>query len=177
MTIAVADKPRVFSTHDSPIGPLLLSANGGRLCGIGFPKGRGSEPGAEFERDDSAFNAVRRWLDAYFEGARTPYEPELAPAGTTFQRAVWDALRAIPYGTTVSYGAIAQAIGRPSASRAVGAANGANPIPIIVPCHRVIGANGDLTGFGGGLPIKEFLLALEGARPAHTRDGQTELPL
>jgi len=109
--------------------------------------------------------AVARQLAEYFAGRRREFALTLDPPGTPFQRDVWGELARIPYGATVSYGELARRVGRPAASRAVGAANGANPIPIVLPCHRVIGANGSLTGYGGGLPIKRALLALEGALP------------
>ena len=108
---------------------------------------------------------TRAQLGEYFAGRRRTFDLPLTPEGTTFQCSVWMALRAIPYGATISYRALAERIGRPSAMRAVGAANGRNPLPIVVPCHRVIGADGSLTGFGGGLPTKRFLLELEGALP------------
>jgi methylated-DNA-[protein]-cysteine S-methyltransferase len=110
---------------------------------------------------------VQRQLDEYFAGRRTTFDVPLSPAGTAFQRDVWNALLQIPYGETTSYGQLARKIGRPAAVRAVGAANGQNPIPIIIPCHRVIGGDGRLVGFGGGLNVKRFLLALE--QPAVTR--------
>lgn len=115
--------------------------------------------------DPARCETVAQQLGEYFAGERRSFDLPLAPAGTEFQRAVWDALTAIPYGCTVGYGELARALGRPEASRAVGRANGANPIPVIVPCHRVIGAQGDLTGYGGGLERKRFLLRLEGALP------------
>jgi methylated-DNA-[protein]-cysteine S-methyltransferase len=115
----------------------------------------GRQQGREALRD------VIEQLEAYFAGRLTEFKLRLAPEGTPFQLAVWEKLREIPFGRTWSYGQLAAAIGRPGAARAVGLANGANPIPIIIPCHRVIGANGKLTGYGGGLPIKEKLLALE----------------
>jgi len=122
--------------------------------------------------DERAIGEVRRQVNEYCAGERTEFELELAPSGTEFQRAVWDALLAIPYGETRSYGEIARAIGQPQAARGVGAANHANPIALIVPCHRVIGADGSLTGYGGGLPLKRALLAHEAAhRPASTRGG------
>jgi len=107
-------------------------------------------------------------LAEYFQGRRKVFDLPLAPEGTPFQLRVWNALREIHYGKTISYGELAARIGQPSASRAVGLANGSNPLPIVIPCHRVIGSNGKLTGYGGGLPIKERLLALEGALPART---------
>lgn len=167
-----------FTWHDSPIGPLLVAGEGDALHVIGFPDGpRRREPQAEWREDRNALPHVRRALDRYFAGENPAFDLELAPSGTAFQKEVWSALRAIPYGETTSYGAIAAAIGRPTASRAVGAANGANPIPIIVPCHRVVGSNGSLTGFGGGLPIKSFLLELEGAASGAPAPRQGELAL
>src|SRR6185295_10503338 len=111
--------------------------------------------------DDNLFEDVVAQLNEYFAGTRRQFELPLAPAGTPFQQRVWAALLDIPYGQTISYGELASRIGQKSASRAVGLANGSNPLPIVIPCHRVIGANGKLTGYGGGLPIKERLLALE----------------
>lgn len=111
--------------------------------------------------DRTPFRDAIDQLKAYFAGKLTQFDLSLAPEGTPFQQSVWNALLTIPYGETTSYSAIARQIGRPNAIRAVGAANGANPIPIIIPCHRVIGSNGKLTGFGGGLPTKEHLLKLE----------------
>lgn len=167
----------VYAWHDSPIGALLLAGDGTTLHRISFPAGsRRIAPDAAWRRDDAAFGSVRAALDAYFAGKAPAFDMPLSLNGTAFQRRVWSALRDIPYGETISYGALAAAIGHPTGSRAVGAANGANPIPIIVPCHRVIGASGRLTGFGGGLPTKAFLLELEGAAPAGAvRQG--ELPL
>jgi methylated-DNA-[protein]-cysteine S-methyltransferase len=122
--------------------------------------------------DESAIAEVRRQVHEYSAGERTEFDLELAPQGTAFQHAVWDALLTIPYGETRSYGEIARLIGQPQAARGVGAANGANPIGLIVPCHRVIGADGSLTGYGGGLPLKRALLAHEAAhRPARLRTG------
>ncbi len=143
-----------ITIFNSPIGPLLLEVDGQRrLTRLEFhATGTGKSP-------ETA--EVERQLCEYFAGERTSFDLELAPQGTPFQRDVWNALLTIPYGETRSYGQIAGQIGRPSASRAVGAANGSNPIAIVVPCHRVIGANGSLTGFGGGLPVKKQLLDLE----------------
>ena len=122
--------------------------------------------------DERAIQHVRRQVEEYSAGERTEFDLELAAGGTEFQRAVWTALLAIPYGETRSYGEIARAIGQPQAARGVGAANGANPIGLIVPCHRVIGADGSLTGYGGGLPLKRALLAHEAAhRPDVRRNG------
>jgi methylated-DNA-[protein]-cysteine S-methyltransferase len=122
--------------------------------------------------DERAIDEVRRQVNEYCAGERTEFDLELAPSGTEFQRAVWDALLTIPYGETRSYGEIARAIGQPQAARGVGAANHANPIALIVPCHRVIGSDGSLTGYGGGLPLKRALLAHEAAhRPESRRNG------
>ncbi|WP_019904449.1 methylated-DNA--[protein]-cysteine S-methyltransferase [Methylobacterium sp. 77] len=151
-----------YTILPSPIGPLVLAGAAEGLACIGFPAGKGMvTPGADWQRDEAAFPEARAQLGAYFDGRLTRFDLALAPRGTPFQRAVWQALTEIPPGETISYGELARRIGRPSASRAVGAANGANPLPIVVPCHRVIGASGALTGFAGGLDTKRFLLALE----------------
>lgn len=148
---------------DSPIGTLLISGTERVVCSISFPKGgKPRKPESGWTGSDAgALGEAARQLREYFEGRRTAFELPLDPAGTAFQKAVWMLLREIPYGETISYGELARRTGNPKASRAVGAANGANPLPIVVPCHRVIGANGKLTGFGGGLPVKEALLELE----------------
>lgn len=152
-------------THiDSPLGELLLAGDDDALHLISFPSGKGRRrPERDWVEDPKPFRAAARQLGEYFAGTRERFDLALAPAGTEFQRAVWQGLRKIPYGKTWSYAELAQRIGRPRAMRAVGAANGANPLPIVVPCHRVIGADGSLTGFGGGLPAKRLLLELEGA--------------
>jgi len=147
-----------FCTLMTPIGELALTGDGEKLDGVRFPNR--ARP-AGLQRDNSAFVAARAELEAYFAGELRSFDLALDPRGTPFQLAVWEALRAIPYGETRSYGEIAVAIDRPDDARAVGSANGANPLPIIVPCHRVIGADGSLTGFGGGLPTKRALLDLE----------------
>ena len=154
------------TTIDSPCGALIAIADGDAIVQLEFP-GRES-PVAGAIVDDAPFRELRAQLDAYFAGARRAFDLPLAPVGTPFQLEVWAALRAIPYGATTSYGELARSIGKPRAVRAVGAANGANPIAIVVPCHRVIGANGTLTGYGGGLPRKQLLLGLE-ARVAGTQ--------
>lgn len=146
----------------TPIGELLLAGDEDALRVVAFPEGsRRREPEPDWIWSEKPFTAACEQLEAYFEGRLKEFDLPLRPGGTEFQLAVLGELRKIPYGTTVSYGEIAQRIGRPRAVRAVGAANGRNPIPIIIPCHRVIGASGDLTGFGGGLPVKEALLRLE----------------
>ena len=148
---------------ESPIGHLLLAGDGPGLKLIGFPGGKGRvTPGSDWNEDSSCFPQAEKQLGEYFLGERLTFELELEPKGTPFQIAVLDTLVQIPYGETRSYKDIAIEIGRPKAMRAVGAANGRNPLPIVIPCHRVIGANGSLTGFGGGLETKTFLLDLEG---------------
>jgi methylated-DNA-[protein]-cysteine S-methyltransferase len=152
-----------YSYLESPVGRLLLAGDTRGLRLVRFPGERGAvRPLTDWRRDDGAFAEAIAQLEEYFAGERREFSLPLQPVGTPFQKAVWSALRTIPYGTTISYGELARRIGQPSASRAVGAANGANPLPIIVPCHRVIGADRSLTGFGGGLETKRFLLALEG---------------
>lgn len=159
------------ATVDSPVGPLVILVDGhGALLRIDFthlhPPGEIlaalEEEGWRPEESPEHTAAVCQQLAEYFSGARQGFDLPLAPEGTEFQRRVWEELSRIPFGETRNYGEIAQAIGNPKASRAVGAANGRNPIPIVVPCHRVIGADGSLTGFGGGLETKQRLLALEG---------------
>jgi methylated-DNA-[protein]-cysteine S-methyltransferase len=147
---------------ESPVGPLLLAGDEEGLRFLLFKKGRDkARPKSEWEPDRSSLKESAKQLGAYFAGRLRDFELPLAPQGTPFQTAVWSALLKIPYGETVSYGQIADRLGNPKAVRAVGLANGSNPIAIIIPCHRVIGSNGSLTGYGGGLPIKQALLALE----------------
>lgn len=156
----------VCRTIDSPVGPITLAGRDGRLMHLRMVD-QTYEPSREFWRlDDGAFHDAVGQLQAYFAGDRIEFELDLDLVGTTFQRRVWQALQTIPYGETRSYGEIATQIGSPGASRAVGLANGHNPIGIIVPCHRVIGANGSLTGYGGGLERKRMLLELERSRVA-----------
>ena len=151
-----------YSHYASPVGDLLLAGDGERLHLVSFPVDRyRKDPPAGWRRDDTALAEPRRQLDAYFAGELAAFDLDLQFSGTAFQNSVWRALTEIPYGETTNYGAIAARIGRPKASRAVGAANGANPLPIVVPCHRVVGSTGALTGFGGGLPTKRYLLAHE----------------
>ena len=153
---------RLYSHCESPIGTLLLVAGQRGLSQIWFEgKDHRAALGAESREDEVALREVTHQLRAYFAGELETFELALAPGGTPFQQKVWSELLKIPYGETTSYGELARRIGNPNASRAVGLANGSNPIPIIIPCHRVIGSNGNLTGYGGGLPIKEKLLALE----------------
>ena len=160
---------------DTPIGGLLLVGDAEALHGVYFQDGKRGpyKPDKSWEPAEKPFREAVRQLRAYFAGKLTDFDLPLKPAGTDFQLKVWKTLQTIPYGKTWSYGELAQRIRRPAAFRAVGAANGQNPIPVIVPCHRVIGADGSLTGFGGGLPIKQKLLALEGALPAAAK--QTRL--
>lgn len=151
-------------TYVSPIGPLVLSAQSDQLVGLHLPGSDDPPPDGVVKKTPILARTAKQ-LAEYFAGKRTSFDLQLAPEGTAFQRRVWDALLEIPFGATRSYGDIAQRIGRPAASRAVGAANGRNPIAIIIPCHRVIGSTGALTGFGGGLPAKTFLLTHEHALP------------
>jgi methylated-DNA-[protein]-cysteine S-methyltransferase len=151
-----------FTRIESPLGPLLLAADDVGLRRIEFANGRSaSPPDPAWKEDPSLLKEVMRQLRAYFAGELDTFDLRLAPEGTPFQLKVWNLLCDIPYGETISYGELAHRIGNPKASRAVGLANGSNPIPIVIPCHRVIGSNGKLTGYGGGLPVKEKLLALE----------------
>lgn len=146
----------------SPIGDLLLAGDDDGLSLIGFPQGKmRHDPEPDWIFNEKPFAAARQQLEEYFAGDRKEFDLPLNLSGTEFQVKVLEELQRIPYGETTSYGDIAKRIGRPRAMRAVGAANGRNPIPIIVPCHRVIGSSGDLTGFGGGLDTKAALLRLE----------------
>jgi methylated-DNA-[protein]-cysteine S-methyltransferase len=152
----------LYTELDSPIGELLLLGDGRSLHGLYMQEGRtGIEVSPTWKRSVDSFAAVRKQLDEYFAGRRTTFDVPLRMAGTAFQRRVWSELQEIPYGQSISYGELARRIGIPSASRAVGTANGLNPIAVIVPCHRVIGADGSLTGYGGGLERKRLLLDLE----------------
>lgn len=151
-----------YRTLDSPIGPLLLAGDDAGLRYLLFAEGRRpARPDPEWERDGTTLKEPAEQLAAYFAGKRRRFDVPLAPHGTPFQQEVWRALCDIPYGETTSYGELAERIGRPKAVRAVGLANGSNPIAIIIPCHRVIGSNGSLTGYGGGLATKRALLELE----------------
>jgi methylated-DNA-[protein]-cysteine S-methyltransferase len=151
-----------YAKIESPLGPLLLVANEAGLRRIDFVNGRHrATADPSWTENAKPLKETVRQLNAYFAGKLEQFELPLAPQGTGFQLEVWRRLCEIPFGETVTYGEVAKRIGNPKASRAVGLANGSNPIPIIIPCHRVIGSNGRLTGYGGGLPIKEKLLALE----------------
>jgi len=147
---------------DSPVGELLLAGEAGRISLIAFPEEKlRRRPEPDWIYNEKPFAEARRQLAEYFDGKRREFDLPLKLSGTEFQLRVLEELQRIPYGETTSYGDIAKRIGRPKAMRAVGAANGRNPIPIVIPCHRVIGSSGDLTGFGGGLPTKQALLQLE----------------
>jgi methylated-DNA-[protein]-cysteine S-methyltransferase len=146
---------------DTPVGRLLLAREERDLRLINFQRRRLPRPDPRWHESPDAFDDVVSQLTEYFAGQRQRFELPLALEGTPFQQRVWRELQDIPYGVTISYGQLAARIGQPTASRAVGLANGSNPLAIVIPCHRVIGANGTLTGYGGGLPIKERLLALE----------------
>ena len=154
---------RIYYTHaESPIGRLVLVGTDDGLRAIEFPEARGGRPpDPAWVPDRGRFADALEQLAAYFRGALRRFDIMLRPEGTPFQQRVWRALLDIPYGDTVSYAEVATLIGQPAAVRAVGAANGRNPIPIVIPCHRVIGSDGRLTGYGGGLAVKEALLALE----------------
>jgi methylated-DNA-[protein]-cysteine S-methyltransferase len=153
----------VFYTRvPSPFGPLLVAGTAAGLTHLNFQQGdHPLVPRPPWVEDDSPLREAARQIRAYFAGELRDFSLSLAPEGTPFQRTVWRALCSIPYGRMISYGDLARRVGKPSAARAVGAANGRNPLPVVVPCHRVIGADGGLTGYGEGLPIKAGLLELE----------------
>ncbi|MGH4029149.1 methylated-DNA--[protein]-cysteine S-methyltransferase [Actinomycetota bacterium Odt1-20B] len=158
---------RQHTLMDSPYGPLTLVATDGTLSGLYMTDQRHRPPEETFgDRDPAPFGETIRQLEAYFAGELTHFDLELRLDGTPFQRSVWRLLQQIPYGETRTYGELAEALGKPGASRAVGLANGKNPIGVIVPCHRVVGANGSLTGYGGGLDRKQRLLEFEGGAAA-----------
>jgi methylated-DNA-[protein]-cysteine S-methyltransferase len=164
--MAAHSAARTHAVIDSPIGPLTLIAQDGRLTGVQMEVS-GHEPAAPTlgvavsAESEPVLGAAASQLKAYFRGDLTAFDVPIELEGTRFQRTVWASLQAIPYGETISYGELARRIGQPSASRAVGLANGRNPVAIVVPCHRVIGADGSLTGYGGGMERKRFLLGLE----------------
>jgi methylated-DNA-[protein]-cysteine S-methyltransferase len=163
-----------YSNVSSPVGDLVLVSRGGILTGVYLPSPQGGyPPEPEWRRDDAQLRTAREQLASYFAGELTTFHLKLAPMGTAFQRRVWDELCLIPFGATASYADIARRIGQPTATRAVGAANGRNPIAIIIPCHRVIGADGTLTGYGGGLECKSWLLRHEAAVLARRASQET----
>jgi methylated-DNA-[protein]-cysteine S-methyltransferase len=163
-----------FTTLTSPAGELLLTSDGHGLTGL-YPASHRARPtpGPGWARDEARFSDVRAQLVDYFEGRRMRFDLPLAPAGTPFQQRVWTALQAIPAGATQTYGALAAALGAPRAARAVGLATGKNPVSLIIPCHRLVGAGGALTGYAGGLALKRWLLAHEGASHRPQRQGAT----
>ncbi len=159
-----------FYTYvETPVGALMLAGCPDHgLRHIAFQSGKGAmAPEPEWKESKAPFREASRQLAEYFRGRRTRFDLRLNPEGTPFQRAVWNALADIPFGETRSYGDVARAVGRPRAVRAVGLANGRNPLPIVVPCHRVIGRTGKLVGYGGGLRVKQALLDLERQAAAH----------
>jgi methylated-DNA-[protein]-cysteine S-methyltransferase len=162
-----------FAVVESPLGPLLLAAEDGALTLLWMSPLPERKTGAVGARDKSVLAVAREQLDAYFSGDLTTFDLPLAPRGTPFQQRVWEALVEIPFGETVSYGLLATRLGRPGAARAVGLANGSNPISIIIPCHRVVGSDGRLTGYGGGIDRKAWLLDHEAGRGP----GQLALPV
>lgn len=152
----------ILALHDSPLGVLTLVSDGAGLAGVYFENHRvGGPPQAAKPGVDSVIESARRQLDSYFAGRRQGFEIKLAAHGTAFQNRVWAALLRVKYGQTVTYGAIADAIGAPKAVRAAGTAIGRNPVSILIPCHRIVGADGSLTGYAGGIERKRHLLALE----------------
>ena len=160
-----------YAYLETPIGTLLIVGDAAAVHRITFPqRGRAAKPDAEWqESQHGPVGEAMRQLREYFAGKRVTFDLPLAPEGTAFQRSVWRQLQEIPYGETISYGELARRVGNPKASRAVGSANGANPLPIVIPCHRVIAGDGTLGGFGGGLPTKQTLLALEVRASASNR--------
>src|SRR5215218_6959552 len=152
---------RTHTVIASPIGPLAAVREDGVLVGVWLGWTGPPDPERMGPRDDAVFADVRRQLAEYFDGTRTSFDLELRASGNPLQRAVWELISAIPYGATRSYGDLARDLGDRTLAQAVGAACGRNPLPVVVPCHRVVGADGSLVGFGGGLPRKRFLLDLE----------------
>ena len=167
-----------YSRCSSPIGVWLLLSDGESLTGV-YPESHRAVPDVTtgWVKDDAFFAGVRDQFTAYFAGRLTEFTVRLGAKGTHFQRRVWDALREIPLGTTTSYGALASHLGQPTAARAVGAANGRNPISLIVPCHRVVGTSGTLTGYAGGLVLKQWLLEHEAAMVRRAGGGITPIAL
>ncbi len=152
---------KTFTVMPSPVGPLTLLAEEDALVGLHFDLDPSGQPRPGWVRDERRLRDAVTQLNEYFAGRRQTFDLPLAPRGTAFRQLVWKALQAIPYGETATYGEIARAIGQPQASRAIGGANHHNPLAIVIPCHRVIGADGSMTGYGGGLPRKRLLLDLE----------------
>lgn len=168
-------KQTIFTAMDSQLGEILLAGNENGLTQVSFQNGKSPlSPAPDWRQDDTFWATAVSQLTAYFAGELQTFDLPLAPKGTPFQQKVWAYLQTIPYGRTTTYGTIAQELGNPKSTRAVGAANGRNPIAVIIPCHRVIGSDGKLTGYAGGLKVKEALLALE--RNGHLEVGQ-QLPL
>jgi methylated-DNA-[protein]-cysteine S-methyltransferase len=162
--ISHEEKTMLYTLIESPLGELLATRDDAGITGLYLPTGKNPMvPHETWTRDDAAFADLRTQLGEYFAGVRREFDLPLNASGSQFQKRVWAALLDIPYGETATYGSTALRIGAPTASRAVGLANGQNPISIVVPCHRVIGVNGSLTGYGGGLPAKQWLLAHEAA--------------
>jgi methylated-DNA-[protein]-cysteine S-methyltransferase len=164
------DRPLHWGLIETPFGKFVAWADEkGRLVRFDL-RPRAGKTDSSATRDDKAFAPVKKQIEEYCAGERRDFDLELAPEGTPFQHSVWKALREIPFGTTTSYGALSKHIGYPNGARAVGLANGANPIGLIVPCHRVIGSDGSLTGYGGGLPLKRALLQHEADIAGYKRD-------
>jgi methylated-DNA-[protein]-cysteine S-methyltransferase len=167
-----------YTVIDSPVGELMLrGGEDGTLEALSMSPWRRVDDVSKAIRDDTAFAGAARQLREYFDGTRTQFELKLAPRGTQFQHDVWRLLQEIPYGGVTTYGAIARQLGRPDAARAVGMANGSNPIGIIIPCHRVVGSDGKLTGYGGGLPRKRWLLEHEKSHRSADEPVALSLPL
>lgn len=164
-----------YSYVESPLGTVLIAGDAAGLRLINFQRGTiARRPAPDWQASRAALGAAIAQLNAYFAGELRTFTLRLAPQGTPFQQTVWQALQEIPYGETISYGVLARRLGKPTASRAVGAANGQNPLPIVIPCHRVIGSTGKLTGYAGGVDLKEALLTFEGrnARWSGSRDAE-----
>jgi methylated-DNA-[protein]-cysteine S-methyltransferase len=165
MTVDLAGTPRLVV--ESPVGPLVLESDGEQVTHLHLPNTGAAANGSSAGKVAPPLREAARQLDQYFAGKRTEFTLPLAPAGTEFQRSVWLSLPEIPYGEVVSYAELAGWVGRPTAYRAVGQANGANPVAIILPCHRVVASGGGIGGYGGGLDVKRQLLALEGWEAEH----------
>jgi methylated-DNA-[protein]-cysteine S-methyltransferase len=171
-----------YSYVDSPLGRMFVQGDGEFVTGLFMPQHKGwSGPDSSWKESDGAFGGVRKQLAEYFAGERREFDVPLKLAGTPFQQSVWQELVRIPFGETISYGELARRVGKPEASRAVGNANGRNPISILVPCHRVIGSDGKLTGYAGGVDRKKWLLAWErrakGTKPGSLLDIEASLPV